>query len=1717
MEFGTVDQAGTYSTFTVAIHEDSSSSPGTLVGTLTVPSISTGSDQTISFAASGDGLDLAPNTRYWIVFDVTAAGIGSGSEGLSLVAVNSEDAGAASSWEIGNGSLYRNWNASSWNTDSNSLQIQINGTANPAATLSITAPADAAEGDADTRDLSFTVSLSEPVSVTVAYQVCFSGTATADLTGAATIPAAADYQPRFVDSSNNPSASACVTGGNVQAGQVTSKHVGIRVKGDTEGEFDESVIATLSFAGTTRPGVELGTSEATHWIRDDDGAALTLRYGASRANAPEGSTTGYGEFYLRPFNRALGSGETVTVPLSFTGGTLGTDFTLSVDPNHGFASAVLSGSTVTITGPGPREELLKLRVVAPDDTDMTDETVTLGVGAATSTVGTVRPDKQGNAQVTLYDDDVSQSLTVEFARSAFTVDEPDDPSEPVVRLSEVPRSDIAIPVTVSDGTALRGEDYESAATRTVSFPAGRAASRTFDITIIDDAEYEPVDETLTIAIDTSSLPAGVTAKAGGNLQATVTIVSEDPEADPISDSDFLVLGTFEELQYEEHDRRGPDFAVHRLRKANNGNIPNAWGFRLCFAGTATWGADYRVKARNGRVLSLDAGGCTARNSAAYGTAVPAGSDRSWFSVEPIDDAHEDSGETIVISVSKPYNTSMFSYGKDSLTFVILNHEIVEHSKAVPAVQVSSGTGGTEGEAVQFTLQAVPAPASPLAGTLTVSQEGDYVAAGELGSRTVTVPVSGSVTVSVPTVDDDADELAGTVTAALGAGSGYTLGATSSLAVEVADNDETAAPSPTVSECVPDELVATAKRLYERNRHKPPHHAENHFSVLVAFGERTPEEWTADGRTVTPMTAASARQRGWRRFAAALECLEKPAENAAVPSVTLSAPAGDVPEATGRKTLTVALGRTLAKGEALRVPLLFGGAAALGSDYMLAPQSPAPSGVTYANLAGPGAPALTFTGSSASSATLTLTATADGVDEGSGETVTVGLGMLSAAGFHGAVEGKGAVSFTILEPLAVSITAKSASITKGGDAVFTVTASRVAKSDLTVKLTVLESDGSDFVAAASEGAASVTIPKGETEAAFTVATVDDRLDEPDGMVMVRLAGNGGGYTVAASPGDVASVKVADDDAAPAGPMLSISDETVNESDQLMYFTVRLSAKSEEPVSVSYRMRHSTPVSARENVDYLGNNWRLTFQPDETEKRFLIYVFNDSHDEGPETFEVVLYDPSAGVGIADGVAVGTIVNDDPLPAAWLSRFGRTVSHQVVEGVRERFTAPPSASGLHLTLAGEDLTSAVPLAENQQVLAKVLGFESVTAQQVVEGSSFSFSPEGAPAQFALWGQGALSSFSGAEDSVSLDGEVTTALVGAEWSTARWQAGAALSHSWGSGDYEGEGHHREGEEGHPGHPGGDGRISSSLSGIFPYGRYALTPRLGVWGVAGAGRGQLSLKPDGDGREYQPDISLGMAAVGIDGLLLDGGPAGLRLTTTTDLLTVSTTSEAVQGLKSSDGNVSRLRLGLEAARPFPLSSGASLLPSLEVGIRQDSGDAETGFGLELGTGLSWHDARRGIRAEMRGRSLLSHADEEFREQGLAVSLAWDPTPSRRGPSLSLSHAVGATAAGGMDALLHPVVLEGLAAPSSEGQQQFETRFAYGFPIFSDQLTLSPALELALSPTSRTYSLLWTVAPHAPQPGQAAPWHLSLEGERQEHAAASPTQHSLGLLFSLLF
>ncbi len=570
-----------------------------------------------------------------------------------------------------------------------------------------------------------------------------------------------------------------------------------------------------------------------------------------------------------------------------------------------------------------------------------------------------------------------------------------------------------------------------------------------------------------------------------------------------------------------------------------------------------------------------------------------------------------------------------------------------------------------------------------------------------------------------------------------------------------------------------------------------------------------------------------------------------------------------------------------------------------------------------------------------------------------------------------------------------------------------------------------------------------------------------------------------------------------------PALWVKDRTAEEDEGLLRFTIQLSTPSQQPVSVSYRTRESDPVSAREGQDYRASSGRLTFQPGKTRKQVAITIYDDSHDEGLETFQLVLSN-AQGARIADGVGVGAILNTDPLPAAWLVRFGRTVSQQVMDALQGRLTARPAA-GLQLTVAGEDFTDATSLAEHEGVLSKVLGFETVTPQELVEGSSFSVAPEGEAGvpQLGLWGQGVLSSFSGQEEGVSsLNGDVTTALLGVDWTGQRWQAGAALSQSWGHGSYGGD-------------HGADGQITTTLTGVFPYGRMA-TPRLGLWAVAGYGWGQLSLKPDGTEDEIKPSTTMTMAAVGMDGVLLDGGSEGITLSSTADVLTLKTNSEEVEGLESSESSVSRLRVGLEATRPFPLSNGASLLPSMEMGIRQDGGDAETGYGLDLGAGILWSDPERGIVVNLRGRTLLTHTEEEFQEQGLSLSFSWEPNPSNRGPSLSMGHTMGAAATGGMDALLNPITMEGLDAVPSSGQQ-FEAELAYGFSVYNDRLTLTPAVVLALSPTSKNYSLLWSLAPYADQL-QGEPWELSLAGERQEQVSSpSSADHSLKLTFSALF
>ncbi len=131
--------------------------------------------------------------------------------------------------------------------------------------------------------------------------------------------------------------------------------------------------------------------------------------------------------------------------------------------------------------------------------------------------------------------------------------------------------------------------------------------------------------------------------------------------------------------------------------------------------------------------------------------------------------------------------------------------------------------------------------------------------------------------------------------------------------------------------------------------------------------------------------------------------------------------------------------------------------------------------------------------------------------------------------------------------------------------------------------------------------------------------------------------------------------------------------------------------------------------------------------------------------------------------------------------------------------------------------------------------------------------------------------------------------------------------------------------------------------------------------------------------------------------------------------------------LAAASAETLRLRLGLRAAWERTLASGATLSPRIEVGLRRDGGDAETGAGLETGGGVRYADPARGLSASLDARALALHGDADIKDRGLALEAAWDPRPGASlGPAVTAARSWGGPATGGVDALLGPDVLPGL-------------------------------------------------------------------------------------------
>ena len=561
----------------------------------------------------------------------------------------------------------------------------------------------------------------------------------------------------------------------------------------------------------------------------------------------------------------------------------------------------------------------------------------------------------------------------------------------------------------------------------------------------------------------------------------------------------------------------------------------------------------------------------------------------------------------------------------------------------------------------------------------------------------------------------------------------------------------------------------------------------------------------------------------------------------------------------------------------------------------------------------------------------------------------------------------------------------------------------------------------------------------------------------------------------APQDLSVAPVAPD-ADPAA--LSVADARAREgTDETIDFRVRLSRAMSAAVTVDYATEDGRGMAATAGEDYTPVSGTLTFAPGETAKTVAVPILDDVIDEGEEAFALRLSN-ARGARIADAVGFGWIVNSDPLQKMWLSRFGRTVAGHVVDAVAGRLSGPTGSS--QVTLGGQSIDLSARsdgTDDSRPELARTLGarrdaedgdawsrlgaweaaragswedpetghgtVRGMTGRELLLGSSFHLAAGGGEAGdpgFAAWGRMTVGGFDAEaaadKGTVRLDGEVTTGILGADAQWERWLAGVALSVSEGEGTFD-----QSGVD--------SGTVESTLTSVNPYVRYQASDRLSAWGLLGYGTGDMTMTQAAHGERAEivtrTDISMRLGAAGARGVLLEANETGgIDLALRGDAFLVQMESDKAANTVATKAEASRVRLVLEAGRAFALGEGAVLTPGLEVGVRHDGGDAETGTGIEVGGRISYTDAGSGLTVEANARTLIAHEDSGYREWGAGGSVRLDPGALGRGLSLTLAPVWG-TPSSGVDPLWSARDVAGLAPGGEfEATRRLNAELGYG-------------------------------------------------------------------------
>ena len=631
------------------------------------------------------------------------------------------------------------------------------------------------------------------------------------------------------------------------------------------------------------------------------------------------------------------------------------------------------------------------------------------------------------------------------------------------------------------------------------------------------------------------------------------------------------------------------------------------------------------------------------------------------------------------------------------------------------------------------------------------------------------------------------------------------------------------------------------------------------------------------------------------------------------------------------------------------------------------------------------------------------------------------------------------SATVAGPVGISVA--DARVEEGAGAVlaFAVTLSRAATSALTVDYATSDGSalaGEDYTAASG----TLSFQAGDTSGTVEVGVLDDAHDEGEETLTLTLS-NASGAVV--TDGE-ATGTIENADLMPAALLARFGRATAEQ------VVTTIEERMAAPRQRGFRARFAGPgVPAGQRA---GLRARLP-----------VVVRADGHGSGGCGPDGRRRDGRRGAD-GDGLARGRPRPRRPRRAqgwngrhdgherdVWHGRHGQRRHGR--HGGRDGHDGPARADGRRVG-DGRLTDRWEPHARDGGLFGTMMGYDPLA------NSEFELNRESRGGILSVWSRSSRSHFSGIEDALSLDGDVRTTMVGADYARGPLTVGLSVGRTLGLGGYSG--------------PSG-GRMSTSMTGFYPWVGYQVNDRVSVWGVTGYGTGALSLTPDG-ASALETGMSMAMTAVGTRGELIGSrATGGFALAFKTDALWVGAASDLLDGptgrLNASEAGVTRVRTALEGSRGFTLGGGRlSLTPSVEVGLRRDGGDAETGAGMDVGGGLAFTDAVTGLSLDVRVRTLVVHQAEGFTERGMSLSLGWDPTPSSPlGLSARVAPSWGGQARGGAEALWGNQMAYGMGSHQMHGRGgQVNAEVGYGLPLGA-RFVGTPKVGLMSSQYGRDY------------------------------------------------